>query len=132
PVLAVDIGGTKMAVGVVDPDGDLLVRNQVPTPGHRDGDELFAALAAALEALGWRDYEPDRCGVGCGGPMTRGGEAVSPINIPVWRGFPLRSRLAELTGLEVHVDNDAKALALGEGWKGAAAGCRDYLGMVVS
>ncbi|MHB1854049.1 MAG: ROK family protein, partial [Acidimicrobiales bacterium] len=74
----------------------------------------------------------ERCGVGSGGPMTRGGETVSPINIPGWRDFPLRARLAEWTGLPVVVDNDAKALALAEGWQGAAAGETDFLAMVVS
>jgi glucokinase len=64
--------------------------------------------------------------------MTAGGEEVSPLNIPQWRGFALRSRLASATGLPTFVDNDAKALALGEGWKGAAQGVTDYLGMVVS
>jgi glucokinase len=64
--------------------------------------------------------------------MSAGGDAVSPLNIEAWRGFPLRSRLAALTGLPTFVDNDAKALALGEGWVGAAAGCTDFLAMVVS
>ncbi len=66
-------------------------------------------------------------GVGCGGPMTGGGEQVSPLNIPAWRGFPLRARLAGHCGLPVRVDNDAKALARGEGWIGAAAGVRDFI-----
>jgi len=57
---------------------------------------------------------------------------VSPLNIPGWRGFPLRRRMAELTGLPTALDNDAKALALAEGWVGAARGCRDFLAMVVS
>ena len=64
--------------------------------------------------------------------MTPGGDEVSPLNIPAWRAFPLRARLAGLTGLPTFVDNDAKALALGEGWVGAAAGLADYLAMVVS
>ena len=64
--------------------------------------------------------------------MSPGGDEVSPLNIAGWRSFPLRSRLAELTGLPTFVDNDAKALALGEGWVGAAAGCDDYIAMVVS
>ena len=64
--------------------------------------------------------------------MSPGGEEVSPLNIAAWRAFPLRARLAELTGLPTFVDNDAKALALGEGWVGAAAGCADYIAMVVS
>ena len=64
--------------------------------------------------------------------MSPGGEALSPLNIPAWRGFPLRSRLADHVGLPVFVDNDAKALALGEGWRGAARGDRNYVAMVVS
>jgi len=64
--------------------------------------------------------------------MIAGGESVSPLNIPQWKAFPLRDRLAQLTGLPTFVDNDAKALALGEGWMGAAQGRSDYLAMVVS
>jgi glucokinase len=72
------------------------------------------------------------CGVGCGGPMSARGEAVSPLNIGAWRAFPLRARLEASTGLPTFVDNDAKALALGEGWKGAAAGKSNFIAMVVS
>jgi len=64
--------------------------------------------------------------------MTRAGETVSPLNIPAWRAFPLRKRLAARTGLPVTVDNDAKALALGEGWVGAARAEDAFLAMVVS
>jgi glucokinase len=64
--------------------------------------------------------------------MDRDGDGVSPLNIPAWNGFPLRSRLAAHTGLATFVDNDAKALALAEGWVGAAAGCSNFIGMVVS
>jgi glucokinase len=64
--------------------------------------------------------------------MIPGGETVSPLNIGAWRAFPLRSRLRDLTGVASFVDNDAKALALGEGWIGAASGRRDFLAMVVS
>jgi glucokinase len=57
---------------------------------------------------------------------------VSPLNIPGWRDFPLRARLAAAYGLPVVVDNDAKAMALGEHWRGAGQGARYLLGMVVS
>jgi glucokinase len=133
-VLAVDVGGTKLAAGAVDADGDLRARVQTPTVG--DGDALFAALAALIDRVRRHDDVAGRplvaCGVGSGGPMTRGGEAVSPLNITGWRDFPLRSRLAELTQLPTFVDNDAKALALGEGWVGVAAGHSDFIAMVVS
>jgi glucokinase len=123
--LAIDIGGTKLAAGLVAEDGTPVRSTAVPTPAEGAWDALVA-LVSPLVA------EAVVCGVGCGGPMTAGGEEVSPLNIPSWRGFPLRRRLVELTGLPVVVDNDAKALAVGEGWTGAATGERDYIGMVVS
>ncbi len=129
-VLAVDIGGTKLAVGIVDGDGVVVASQRCPTPVTRDADELFAALLALLDRL-----DRDGCtmvGVGCGGPMRDGCEFVSPLNIPAWRDFPLRAQLADELGLPVAVDNDAKALALGEGWTGAARGEQNYIGMVVS
>jgi glucokinase len=57
---------------------------------------------------------------------------VSPLNIPAWRDFPLRTSLQERYGLPTIVDNDAKAFALGEHWMGAGRGSRCLLGMVVS
>jgi glucokinase len=129
-ILAVDVGGTKLAAGIVTEHGELVEHRTARTPGGTDAEALFATLAGVIAELD--ASAATAAGVGCGGPMDRGGEHVSPLNIPAWRGFPLRRRLAELTGLPVYVDNDAKALALGEGWKGAAAGCENYLAMVVS
>jgi glucokinase len=141
--LAVDVGGTKMAAGLVDREGTLVARQQRPTRPVR-GDEASHSGAELL----WADLEDlvhqvvssnvsdaarlAVCGVGCGGPMSPGGDEVSPLNIEAWRSFPLKSRLAASTQLPTFVDNDAKALALGEGWVGAARGRRDYLAMVVS
>jgi glucokinase len=131
-IIAVDIGGTKLAAGVVRDDGALLVRSDAPTPATSDAEELFGVLGAVIDQLGGARREARAVGVGCGGPMSRDGEEVSPLNIPAWRGFPLRARLAERCELPAFVDNDAKALALGEGWTGAARGVDDYIGMVVS
>jgi len=133
--LALDIGGTKLAAALADRDGGLSQVTRVPTPATNDPEELFSALTALVDRVSGgvgNDKRLVACGVGCGGPMTAGGEQVSPLNIPAWRGFPLRRRIAEHTGLGTAVDNDAKALALGEGWRGAARGRRDYLAMVVS
>ena len=126
------MGGTKVAAGLVTADGDLVTSATAATPDERDDPEpLFDRLLALVDSVGG-DGEVVVCGVGCGGPMSPGGEEVSPLNIPAWRSFPLRRRLAEATGLETFVDNDAKALALGEGWRGAAAGVDDFIAMVVS
>ncbi len=129
--LAVDIGGTKLAAGIVTDDGELVRHSARPTDVAGGADALFERLSALVdEVLG--DEIVDACGVGCGGPMTPGGDAVSPLNIPAWRDFPLRGRLEAHVGAPTHVDNDAKALALGEGWRGAARGVHDYVAMVVS
>ena len=129
--LAVDIGGTKLATGLVDGDGALLTRHAAPTPSTDDPEVVYAVLEGLVHTtLG--EGAAEVCGVGSGGPMRSLNELVSPLNITAWRDFPLRRRLAESTGLPTHVDNDAKALALAEGWLGAARGRRDYVAMVVS
>jgi glucokinase len=132
-VLAIDIGGTKLASAIVDDEGGIGARARNATPDTRDPEAVFAALVAAVDLLPADERAgASACGVGCGGPMRDGGALVSPVNIPAWRDFPLRDRLREHTGMPTWVDNDAKALALGEGWLGAAVGARDYLAMVVS
>ena len=128
-VLAVDIGGTKLAAGAVTDEGHVLTHEMVPTPVE-DAEEMFGALIGVIERV--RRGDEVVCGVGCGGPMSPGGDMVSPLNVPAWRDFPLRARLRSVLGIDVHVDNDAKALALGEGWCGAARGERSFLAMVVS
>ena len=127
--LAVDVGGTKLAAALVSEEGEVVAQRRSPTEGD-DEEAVFAALASLLDQV--RTGDEVVCGVGCGGPMSPAGEEVSPLNIKAWRDFPLRRRLAEATGLPVFVDNDAKALALGEGWLGAARGVRHYVAMVVS
>jgi glucokinase len=129
-VLAVDIGGTKLAAGRVDGDGVLTDQRAVPTPAAGTAGELWDVLAGLVSSV--RRGDEVVVGAGCGGPMEPGGATVSPLNVPAWRGFPLRERLGALTGLPVHIDNDAKALALGEGWVGAARGVGNYIAMVVS
>ena len=65
-VLAVDVGGTKMACGVVDTNGVLLDRGQIPTTDNPDGNELFAGLAELIKRFAPFD-QYIACGVGCGG-----------------------------------------------------------------
>lgn len=127
--LAVDIGGTKLAAGVVDTDGSVLAHATVPTPSR----DVWGALEDLVASqLSQRPVDVVACGVGCGGPMSPDGVLVSPLNIADWRDFPLRAALCDLTGLDVYIANDAQALVLGEVWCGAAQGRSDVIGMVVS
>jgi glucokinase len=137
PALAVDIGGTKMAAGLVEPAGRVLTWAQVPTPRGLDAKQLWRTLDALITGvLESNDVKPDGlvgCGCGCGGPMEWPSGLVSPLNIPGWRAFPLRSRLAErLDGIPVRVHNDAICMVAGEHWRGAGRGRDNMLGMVVS
>ena len=130
--LAIDIGGTKVATGIVTAHGALIDRRQEPNEGV-SAEHLYAqVLRLARAAAAATDAPPLVCGVGCGGPAREHHRLLSPLNIPVWRDFPLRERLAADLELPSFVDNDAKALALAEGWRGAAVGVPDYIGMVVS
>lgn len=129
-VMALDVGGTKLAAGLVDQTGDLTQRGAVPTPAQQGPEVMWEAVTALLDPLAGPRVAG--LGVGVGGPMLLGGAAVSPLNIAAWRDFPLRDRLRERYGAAVAIDNDAKALALGEGRWGAAVGVDNYLAMVVS
>jgi len=131
--LAIDIGGTKLAVGLVTREGKLLARQQAPTIREADAQTLLeTVLMLSHEVCARSARQPDVVGVGCGGPMDPCAGTVSPLNIPGWRDFPLVDRLHEALGLPISLDNDAKALALGEGWLGAASQVESFLAMVVS
>jgi glucokinase len=90
----------------------------------------LAALIKRIQATA-SDIELVACGVACGGPMKIGGTEVSPLHIPTWVDFPLLSSISELTGLRTFIDNDAKALALAEGWLGATRDCANFLAVVI-
>jgi glucokinase len=136
--LALDIGGTKLAAGVVDPGGRVVTWGRVPTPAGLDAEALWRTLEALFEDVlakaGVTDpAELAGVGCGCGGPMEWPAGVVSPLNLPGWRAFPLRDRLAaRLPGLPVRVHNDAVCVAAAEHWRGAGRGRSCMLGMVVS
>jgi glucokinase len=137
PALAVDIGGTKLAAGLVEPAGRVLSWAQVPTPTGLDADGLWRTLDALLTGVLDRARVTlaglAGCGCGCGGPMEWPAGVVSPLNIPAWREFPLRARLTErLGGMTVRVQNDAICMVAAEHWRGAGRGRDNVLGMVVS
>src|SRR5580700_10208682 len=131
PALAVDIGGTKL------PAGRVQAWAQVPTPAGLDAEQLWRTLDAliteVLDQAGVTPADLAGCGCGCGGPMEWPSGVVSPLNIPGWRGFPLRARLTErLGGITVRVHNDAICMVAAEHWRGAGRGRDNVLGMVVS
>lgn len=137
PVLAVDIGGTKYAAGIVDAGGRVSSVARIPTPVGTDAEALYRALTGlidhVLDTAGLTPAALVGVGVGCGGPMEWPSGVISPLNIPAWAAFPLRGRLVErFPGLPVRIHNDAVAVAVGEHWRGAGRGRAHVLGMVAS
>ncbi len=129
PVLALDIGATKVEAAIVDVDGTVASRSRINDADHHD--DLIAGVVELARRV-MAEGSVELVGAGCAGPMSRGGEEVSPLNIPQWRAFPLRRTLREALGAEVFIDGDARALALAEGAFGAARDESSYLSMVVS
>src|ERR1035441_525640 len=134
PALAIDIGGTKIAVGLVEPDGRLLTWAQIPTP-RLDAEQLWRTLDSLISrAIAEAHVEaPDGLagvGCGCGGPMGGPDANVFPLTIRAGRACPLREGLRErFPGLPVRLHNDAICVAVGEHWQGAGRGRRTMLGM---
>jgi glucokinase len=129
PCLALDIGASKVDVAVVDRSGSIHSRARIEVSAHRS--DLFEAIVETSREI-LADSTVGVVGVGCAGPMTRGGETVSPLNITSWRDFPLRQSLRDALGRDIFIEGDAKALALAEGSFGAAQNQTSYLSMVVS
>src|SRR5215475_12049975 len=100
PVLAIDIGGTKVAAGLVETAGRLASWAQTETPRGLDAGQLWRTLEVLCERLLAEARVDPRTGLagvgcGCGGPMEWPAGRVSPLNIPAWRSFPLREKLQE-------------------------------------
>lgn len=136
-VCAIDIGGTKFEVGLVTLDGALIDRERGEVDPDVGPQSHLAMLAALVSSQLVRAREHHRrqvlaIGIGCAGPIEPNCATVSPVNIASWNRFPLQGHLEELTGLRVFGDLDAKALALAEGWLGAAIGVRNFCAMTVS
>jgi glucokinase len=133
-VLALDIGGTKIAAGLVDAEGQLLHQNRQPTPHSGDPDAVWAAAERTItDALAAADGPVTGVGISSAGPIHLLDGTISPVNIPAWRGFNVRDRVAAaVPGVPVRLAGDGLCMALGEHWRGAGRGSAFMLGMVVS
>lgn len=126
PVLALDLGGTKLATAIFDAGGKLLHRDSVPLDG-RSGAEVAALVAQRCEgATG---------GVGVTVPGIYRAErgTVWAPNIPGWDDYPLRDELRRVVapGTPVVIDSDRAGYILGEVWRGAARGARHAIFLAV-
>lgn len=140
-VLAIDVGGTKIALAVVDAGGAVLAEDVRPTLPGDDPLAVLAPLLAGIRTLAPALAEVDpplRVGIASAGPIDGPGGTVSPVNIGAWRDFPLvehvRAEVRQATGRAVVVGlaGDGHCFALGEHWLGAGRDVTSMVGMVLS
>src|ERR671922_133300 len=128
--IGVDLGGTKMLVGVVDSDRRVLYRETAPSIGL-EGDRLLETLERELRAA--REAHPDVAAAGLGIPCTidrERGVAIIAVNLDI-ADLPIRDPLSRGLGLPIFVDNDANVAALAEHRFGAARGARNAVMLTV-
>jgi glucokinase len=126
PVLGVDVGGTKVAVGLVDHDGKILAQGRKPMVANGTAEAGLEAVAGAIDSLA--SSQPGgihSIGICAPGPLDpKSGVVLNPPNLPCWRNFPLAEKIRSMYRVPVKVDNDANAAALAETRWGAARGFR--------
>ena len=136
-VLAIDIGGTKLAAGVVDTDGRMLSRGEVPTLATEGLEPVLGRIVGLGRELLSRPeiagVRVQRIGVGCAGPVDiKAGLVFQPPNLPGWTQVPLTDHIQRSLGLPTVLENDANAAALGEFRYGAGKEARSIVYLTVS
>ena len=116
--IGIDLGGTNIAAGIVDENGQILIKHSVPTYKERPTDEIVADMAYLAKKLidesGLNITEFSSVGIGCPGTIdSKSGEVVYSNNIPM-EHYPMAQRFKEHLNLPVIIDNDANCAALGE------------------
>jgi glucokinase len=131
-VLGLDIGGTKIAAGVVDADGG--VHGFVRAPSAQSSEEGVPRLfELGRRAVAESGLEIDAVGIGCGGPLdSANGVLIAPLHLPGWTEVPIAQLAREAFGVPAVLDNDATAGAAGEHRFGAGRGTRDMVYLTIS
>ena len=136
-MLALDIGGTKLAAGVVDGSGrvrSFVVEATLAEQGSERGlARLFELGRRALADAGLDASEFVAVGIGCGGPLDASrGVLIAPPHLPGWRDVPVTALAEEAFGVPASLENDATAAAAGEHRYGAGAGTRNMIYLTIS
>ena len=129
PIAAVDIGGTKIAAGIVSRDGRILAQETCPTVPEQGFEAAMQRTAEMLRRCAEEaGAQPSAIGIGCTGPVDPLSGALGEVNLlPGWQGRNLTEALSAELGLPAALENDADATALGEAAFGCGAGARSFL-----
>jgi glucokinase len=122
--VGVDVGGTKVAAGLVNASGEIVSRTRVPMVSNSSAEEgLQAVLSAIAKVVPGGASGISGIGICAPGPLDpKTGIILNPPNVPCWRNFPLTDSVRKIYAVPVRVDNDANAAALAEARWGAGRG----------
>jgi glucokinase len=129
--LAIDLGAQRLAAGVVDHNGKLVIRDRVAAPS-RHGWQVLARLISRVLAATPDDQMPTFCGVSCVGPIDHRSGVIMPAHLGVGEGFALEAQLIAEVGLPVVIRTSGQGFALAEAWCGSAVGQTDLLAILMS
>jgi glucokinase len=128
-VVGVDIGGSKVAAGLVDANGEIRVRNRTPMLTTGAPSNGLDAVSRAIRGLFSDASPPTRIGaigICAPGPLNPDtGVIINPPNLAIWHNYPLAEEMRRLYSVPIKVDNDANAAALAEAKWGAGRGYRN-------
>ncbi len=131
-VLGIDLGGTKLALGLFAEDGSLGERETVSVAGRRSRDVGALLVERALALAARSPSGVEAIGVAVPGIYHAGRGTVWAPNIPGWDDYPLRDELrTPVAGTAVTIDSDRGAYIVGETWRGAARGSRNAIFLAV-
>lgn len=128
-LIGVDVGGTKVAAGLVNAAGEITFQTRTPMVSN-DAAAGLAAVVSAIDSVRAESNSHSNPIAGIGicapGPLDpRTGIVINPPNLPGWRNFPLAAAISKAYCLPVRVDNDGNAAALAEALWGAGSGYRN-------
>jgi glucokinase len=129
-VVGVDIGGTKVAAGLVNAEGEILAQNRTPMLTTGAPSNGLAAVSTAIQGL-FPDASSQKqitaIGICAPGPLDpKTGVIINPPNLPIWHNYPLAEEMRRVYNVPVRVDNDANAAALAEAKWGVGRGYRNF------
>jgi glucokinase len=132
-IVGVDIGGSKVAAGLVSPTGEIHYHTRVPMLTNDGPAAGLATITQAIDQVCGKAISSGTCdaslrgiGICCPGPLDpHTGIVINPPNLPCWRNFPLADEISRKYKVPVKVDNDANAAALAEALWGAGRGYRN-------
>lgn len=126
----IDVGGTSIKCGLFKEDGMLVEKWEIPTRTEDKGEHILPDVAETINKKisekGIDKAEVTGVGIGIPGPTNSRGETSCAVNL-YWDFKPVAKELSDLTGLNAKAGNDANVAALGEAWKGAAAGAQNVI-----